>query len=234
MASLLIAALGASVALWASAEDDMLVGRTAEGQLKIEIDFAQPLPLPASVYPGIGGYATGDLGLHSTILDEATNDFFQLSSSADLRFILLAKDPGMEVWNDTGSGYLGIGEYFYIGSAAFDTHPIWNLLGGIPGTAYSLTLRLHDLNGIYQDSAPLILRFTLAIAPVELALSQTASNEVTLAWSTNAAGWALESAAAVTPVAWTPVTHAVGIVGTNFSLNLNMAGPQQYFRLRRQ
>jgi hypothetical protein len=234
IACLLIGALGASVAGWASAEDDMLVGRTAAGQLKIETDFAQPLPLPASVYPGISGYATGELGLHSTILDEPTNDFFQLSSSADLRFILLSKDPGMEVWNYTGSGYLGIGESFYIGPPAFDTHPIWNLLGGIPGIAYSLTLRLHDLNGIYQDSAPLILRFTLAITPVALTLSQTASNEITLAWSTNATGWTPESTPAVTPAAWSPVTNAVDIVGTNFSLNLNTAGAQQYFRLRKQ
>jgi hypothetical protein len=140
----------------------------------------------------------------------------------------------MEVWNDTGSGYLGIGESFYIGPAPFDTHPIWNLLGGSPGTAYSLTLRLHDLNGVYPDSAPVILRFTQAITSVALALRQTASDEVTLSWSTNAAAWALESAAAVTPVAWNPVTNGVGLVGTNFSLNLNMAGAQQYFRLRKQ
>jgi hypothetical protein len=79
-----------------------------------------------------------------------------------------------------------------------------------------------------------ILRFTQAITSVPLALRQTASNEVTLSWSTNAAGWALESAAAVTPAAWNPVTNGVGVVGANFSLNLNMAGAQQYFRLHKQ
>jgi hypothetical protein len=231
---LLIAALGALVALRASAEEEILAGRTAAGQLKVEVGFAQPLALSASVYPGITGYATGDVGLHSTIFNDPANDFFQLSTSADFRFILLAKDPGMEVWNDTGSRYLGIGESFYIGPAPFDTHPIWNLLGGSPGTAYSLTLRLHDLNGVYPDSAPVILRFTQAITSVPLALRQTASNEVTLSWSTNAAGWALESAAAVTPAAWNPVTNGVGVVGANFSLNLNMAGAQQYFRLHKQ
>jgi hypothetical protein len=230
----LVVALGAAVVLRVSAEDEMLVGRTAAGQLKIEIGFAQPLPLSASVYPGITGYATGDVGLHSTIFDDPTNDFFQLSTSADFRFILLAKDPGMEVWNDTGSGYMEVGESFYIGPSPFDTHPIWNLVGGSPGTAYSLTLKLHDLNGVYADSEPVVLRFTQAVTRVALALRQTVSNVVTLSWSTNAAGWSLESAEAVTPVAWGPVTNGVSIVGTNFSLNLNMAGAQQYFRLRKQ
>ena len=196
---MLIAALGAAVALRAPAEDEILAGRTAAGQLKVEVGFAQPLPLLVSVYPGITGYATGDVGVHSTIFDDPANDFFQLSPSADSRFILSAKDPGMEVWNDPGSGYLGIGESFYIGPPPFDTHPIWNLPSGSPGTAYSLTLRLHDLNGVYPDSAPVILRFTQAITPVALALRQTASNELTLSWPTNAAGWVLESAAAVTP-----------------------------------
>ncbi len=139
----------------------------------------------------------------------------------------------MEVWNDTGSGYMGIGESYYIGVSPFDNHPIWDLVGGSPGIAYSLTLRFHDLSGIYPDSAPLILSFTQAITPVALALRQAASNELTLSWPTNASGWALESTAAVTPAAWNPVTNGVGIVGTNFSLSLNMAEAQQYFRLRK-
>ena len=146
----------------------------------------------------------------------------------------MAKDPGMEVWNDTGSGFMGIGESYFIGPPPFDNHPIWNLLGGSPGSAYSLTLRFHDSNGVYPDSAPVILSFTPAIIQVPLALRQTAPNEVTLSWSTNAAGWRLESSAAASPAAWNPVTNAFGLVGSNFSLSLDMAGAQQYFRLRKQ
>jgi hypothetical protein len=216
------------------AEEEIDVGRTALGEVKVEVDITQPLPLSASVYLGITGYATGDVGLHSIFFDDPVNDFFQLSTAADFRLILLAKDPGMEVWNDTGSGYMGIGESFYVGPPLFDTHPIWNLLGGSPGTEYSLTLKLHDLNGIYPDSAPVILRFTQAIAPVALALKHTAPNEVTLSWPTNAAGWALESATAATPAAWNPVTNDVSVVGTNFSVGLNMSGEQQYFRLQKK
>lgn len=226
--------LGTLVSLRASAqEEEIHLGRTAAGQLKVEVKFTQPLPLPLSVYPGITGYATANVGLHSIIFDDPTNDFFQPLTSADLRFILVAKDPGMEVWNDTGSGYMGIGESYFIGPPPFDNHPVWNLPGGSPGTTYSLTLRFHDVNGVYPDSAPVILRFTQAIAAVALALRQSASNELTLSWSTNAAGWALESAAAMIPAAWNPVTNTVGIVGTNFYLSLTTIGAQQYFRLRK-
>jgi hypothetical protein len=230
---LLIAALGAWGTLWASAqEEEIHLGRTAAGQLKIQVEFTQPLPLPLSVYPGITGYATANVGLHSTVFDDPTNDFSQPSTSADFQFILVAKDPGMEVWNDTGSGYMRTGESYFIGPPPFDNHPVWNLPGSSPGIVYSLTLRFHDSNAVYPDSAPVILRFTPAIITVPLILRQTASNEVTISWSTNAPGGTLEAAAAVAPAAWNPVTNAVGLVGTNFSVNLTTAGAQQYFRLR--
>src|SRR5947208_1797594 len=95
-------------------ESEVHVGRTAVGQLKIHVEFTQPLELPASIFPGISGYATGLVGFHSTELDEPAEDFFQLSTASDFRFILLAKTPGMEVWNDHGSGYMTVGESFFV------------------------------------------------------------------------------------------------------------------------
>src|SRR5947209_7504326 len=81
----------------ATAEEEITIGRSAAGQLKVDIDFAQPLELPVSAFSGFGiyGYATGEVGLHSAAQDEPTNDFFQLSTAGYFRFILLAKDPGM-------------------------------------------------------------------------------------------------------------------------------------------
>jgi len=52
------------------------------------------------------------------------------------------------------------GESFYVGVAPFNTHPVWNLLGGRPGDWFSLTLRFRDLNGVYSDSGPFVLSFT--------------------------------------------------------------------------
>src|SRR5690348_14644712 len=95
-----LALTAAVIATSARGEDEIVVGRSAANQLKVEIGFDQPLALPASVFPGISGYATGELGLHSNILNDTNNDFLPLSTAADFRFILVAKDPGMEVWND--------------------------------------------------------------------------------------------------------------------------------------
>jgi hypothetical protein len=185
-----VVALGVSQT---SAEEEILVGRSAAGQLKVDVGFTQPLGLAASIFPGISGYATGELGIHSTILDDQTNDFFQLSTAADFRFILLAKDPGAEVWNDRGSGYMGIRELFFVGQAPFDTHPIWNIVNGTPGNVYSLTLKLHDLNGVYSDSAPFILSFTplqvlSGSGPYRINIMTVDLLHATLAWSTNANG----------------------------------------------
>jgi hypothetical protein len=231
-----VVALGVSQAL---AEEEILVGRSVAGQLKVDVDFLQPFQLEASVFPGISGYATGELGVHSTILDDPTNDFFQLSTAANFRFVLLAKDPGMEVWNDTGSGYMGISDTFFIGPAPFDTHPIWNIVIGTPGNAYSLTLKLRDLNGVYPDSAPFVLSFTpIQVLPgygsYQIKIIQVDSLHTTLSWTTNAVGWELQSAASVAAANWDTVTNVPGIAGTNFSLSITTADTQQFFRLHKQ
>jgi hypothetical protein len=234
IACLILATVVGLRELPASAEEEILAGRSAAGQLKVNIDFIQPLVLEASVFPGISGYATGELGFHSTILDDAANDFFQLSTAADFRFILLAKDPGMEVWNDTGSGYMNTNDVFFIGPAPFDTHPIWNIVNGTPGNSYSLTLKLHDMNGVYPDSGPFVLSFTPAKILYRINLKKTDSVHASLLWTTNAAGWNLESAVSLTMPDWAAVTNSPVIAGTNYSLNIPMLETQQFFRLHKQ
>ena len=231
---LLVTACVASIASRARAEDEVITGRSAAGELKVDIGFTQPLELPASVFPGITGYATGEVGFHSTILDDVTNDFYQLSSAADFRFILVAKDSGMEVWNDTGSGYMGIGETFFIGPPPFDTHPVWNIVTGTPGGVYSLTLKLHDVNGVYADSAPFALSFTPLVVSYVLHISQTDPLHAVLFWPTNAVNWALESAASVGGTNWISITNAPVISGTNYVLNVDLAASQQFYRLHKQ
>src|SRR5689334_5111755 len=206
----------------ARAEEEIIVGRSAAGQIKVDVGFTPPLELPVSVFPGISGYATGELGVHSILLDDPGHDFFQLSTAADFRFLLLAKDPGMEVWNDTGSGYMGVGETFFIGPAPFDTHPIWNLVTWLPARPYSLTLMVRDLNGVYSDSAPFVLSFTPvpAAGPYSIGISLDDPQQATLLWTTNAVGWELESAAAVETTDWVGITNVPVIAGANFSLSI--------------
>jgi hypothetical protein len=225
-----------TIALPACGEEDMLFGHNAAGQLQVRIEFEQPLELPVSVFPGVSGFATGEMGLHSTILDEPTNDFFQLSSAADFRFILLSKDPGMEVWNDHGSAFMTNGESFFIGPAPFDTHPVWNLVTWTPGPSYLLTLKIIDLNGIYTDSQPFTLSFTAAPSegPYKLVISG-GSTGARLTWSTNAVGWVLESSGQIEATnSWSLVTNTAAITDTNYSLELPVIANQQFFRLHVQ
>lgn len=215
-------------------EAEIHVGHTAAGQIKAHVEFPQPVELEPSIYPGVSGYATGLMGMHSIDLDEPDEDIFQLSATADLRFILLAKDPGMEVWNDSGSGYLGVGGTFFVGPPAFDVHPLWNLVTNTPGVAYSLTLKMHDVNGVYTDSEPFTISFTAQITRHQLNIARTGSQHATLSWTTNAVGWTLESAASMAAAGWDLVTNAPAITGTNFSLTIPTDGPVRFFRLRQQ
>ena len=219
------------------AEEEINIGRTAAGELKVDIAFTPPLELEVSIFPGISGYATGLMGLHSVFFDDPDNDLYQLSPAADLRFILLAKDPGMEVWNDTGSGYLGIGQSFLVGSAPFDTHPIWNIVTGTAGNVYSLTLKLHDVNGVYPDSAPFVLSFTPQVLPgsgsYQINLTLVDPLHATLWWTTNAVGWELQSAGSVAAAGWDAVTNVPDIASTNFSLGITLDDSQKFFRLHK-
>jgi hypothetical protein len=225
-------ALEASQAL-AHDEEVIVVGRSAAAELKVDSDFAQPVELPVSIFPGISGYATGELAFHSTVLDDPTNDFFQLSTATDFRFVLLAKDAGMEVWNDTGTGFMGTNDTYFMGPAPFDNHPVWNLVTGTPGHGYSLTLKLRDLNGVYPDSAPFVLSFTPVQIRYPISIAPIDSHRATLLWSTNAVSWELQSAGSVTATNWVTVTNMPGTVGTNFALNIVSAAAQQFFRLRK-
>jgi hypothetical protein len=223
------ALIAAMMALAANGEEEILVGRNAINQLVVQVGFVEPMALPLSVFPGISGYATGELGLHSNILNDTNNDFFPPSTAADFRFILVAKDPGMEVWNDTGSGYMAVGEMYYVGQPPFDTHPVWNLVAGTSGNTYSLTLKMRDLNGIYPDSAPFTLSFTAV--PYEITILQGDPAHVSLLWATNVHDWNLETASAPDATNWLVITNTPAIVGSNYSLSMATADSQQFFRL---
>jgi hypothetical protein len=213
------------------AEDELDVGRTASGQLKIQPGFTPPLVLPVSIFPGISGYATGAVGFHSVFFDDAANDFFQLSTDADFRLILVAKDPGIEIWNDHGSGYMAVGDSFYVGPAPFDTHPIWNIVSGTPSHSYAITLKFHDLTGIYPDSTPFAVSFTPVQIYYPVTITGSDTLHATLSWPTNAAGWELQNTAGLTATNWQTITNLPVVSGTNFSLDVVMTNAQQFFRL---
>lgn len=212
-------------------EQVIVVGRNAAGALVVDSDFDQPVELPTSIFPGIPGYATGELAFHSLLADDPANDMFQLSPAADFRFVLLGKDPGIEVWNDTGSGFMRTNEVFIVGPAPFDAHPIWNIVEPAPATQLALTLQVRDANGVYPDSEPFGVRFIAARPPPRLAIEPVDALHFALRWPTNFSGWKLQCAGAVGATHWTSVTNLPAVVGTDFSLPISPVEPQQFFRL---
>jgi len=223
---------GLSPAL-AHEEQVLSVGRNAAGEVIVDSDFPQPVELPVSIFPGIPGFATGELAFHSTILDEPDEDFFQLSTAANFQFVLLAKDPGVEVWNDNASAFMAVNETHSIGAPIFDTHPIWNIVNGVPGNSYSLTLKLQDLNGVYPDSEPFVLSFTPVETRPWITFQKTGAQSATLSWPTNAVGWELQSSSTAAAASWDTITNAAAISGTNYSLSLATTNTQQFYRLRK-
>ena len=156
---LLGAALSMSLGSISLAHDELVVGRSASGKLKVEIAFPQPIVLPVAPV-GFVGYAAGDPGYSSIFADEPLEDLFLLSPNSNIRFILVEKDPGIEVFNDTGSAFMPIGGSFFLGSPFFDSHPFWNIVSGSPGNSYTLTMKVHDTTSIYLDSDPYNVTFT--------------------------------------------------------------------------
>ena len=60
------------------------------------------------------------------------------------------------------------------------------------------------------------------------------NTRVRVSWSTNAAGYMLEYAAALHALTWIPATNAPDIIGQDFVISFNASSRQQFFRLRKQ
>jgi hypothetical protein len=207
-----LATLSSPLRAWA--EEEMLLGRTSAGGLKVRVEF-NVLGLPVSPFPNVSGYATGEVGFHSTILDDPADDFYQPSPAPDFRFILLQKDAGVEVWNDHGSAFMTNGESFYIGSPPFDTHPVWNIVSGTAGNTYSVILFVRDVNGIYSDSAPFTVSFT-PVAPAVLSIQSNSNATVTVSFTgTPGLDYVVQVASALGPnTQWTSIsTNNAGDTG---------------------
>jgi len=212
-------------------EEAIEIGRTSAGQLKVASVFDPPVALPRSPFPGVNGQATGAIGIHSVILDDPGEDLYQISPAADSRFILVAKQPGMEVWDDHGSGFMTVGQSFFIGAAPFDTHPVWNITAPTNSTVYTLTLKIHDVNGIYQDSDPFILAFT-PIAPAQLSIEEDGDSVTIWYQGTPEADYGLQAATTLGVGGnWTSVaTNHSESDGSGLFVQPKGGEPQRYFR----
>ncbi len=160
------AVIGSAVGVAAAhPESELTVGRTAENVLVRTEDAADAMHIEESVFPGINGYASGLIGFHSAELDDPTNGTFALSDSCDLEAILVSIDPGFQILND--EHIMQPGDAIHLGIPFFDVHPIFNIYAGAPGDVFYVTLRFHDLQGIYADSEPVTFAFTPEYCPAD-------------------------------------------------------------------
>ena len=167
VAGIVLAAAALIVAVSATPADAhevvLLVGRSAAGQIKIDADLHHPIGLDPSIFPGIPGYAFGEPAFHSTIVDDAANDFFQPSTATNFQFVILSADPGIGIY--TPSGFIPFNTPVSLGSPVFDFHPVWHIPAGPIGASYNLTLKIQDTTGTYTDSAPLTVPFQAVPEP---------------------------------------------------------------------
>lgn len=134
--------------------------------------------------------------------------------------------------------------------AAVEVMPLLNGEDGVPNpypydvTGYygqDFAFNTPELSGfdaykitLYVDYALMALTVVDAsIPPPELGIVQTGETAFELSWSTNALDYRLESAATPAAATWNLVTNTSVIAGDLCKVQLEAAGPQRFFRLRK-
>lgn len=135
----------------------VLIGRSSSGQLRVVYRVPMPVGLPPSPFPGIKGFADFEPGFASVEVEEPENDLYFLNPGADIHFVLVGMDAGVQIVTD----HVWIpGEDFQFGMPFFDDHLVFNIPEGMIGEEFGLQFRLYDASGIYPDSAVYTLTFT--------------------------------------------------------------------------
>ncbi len=157
--------------------DDIIVGRSAAGQLKIEFDFKQALPLePASGI--INGWALDEPGFLSLKEDEPGEDLFRLEPGADLHLEIVRLEPALKVHTPGFANVLTMpGDRWNIpGGHEFDEHPTWHIDSDDPGfnpnqELWAGSFKLIDTGTTaYGESAVFTARFEPVPEPTSIVL----------------------------------------------------------------
>lgn len=139
---------------------ELQVGRSESNRIIMHIVGGQPFDLEESPFEGFDGFAASDPGFVALPVDVPADGIFALPETSNLEFELLAADAHIQVWNDTGTAPMVVGERFSMGMPLFHIHPIWHSPDGIPDEAYSLQVRLHDISGQLASSDAYSLLFS--------------------------------------------------------------------------
>jgi hypothetical protein len=93
---------------------------------------------------------------------------------------------------------------------------------------------LYDFSSQTFDNFTIEVPTTNALGPVALSITNSGTNQATLAWSTNANGYFLESTPSLIGPVWTPLTNRPNISGAEFTVPVTVTNAQSFFRLSLQ
>lgn len=170
-----------AVVTYASEEDDIVVGRTAAGQLAAEFDSAELFPLPVVTFIPGNGFGLDDPGFFALDTDEPAEDLFTLDPAAQIRIELLSKAPDLQVLNATLFTTLlaNPGDQWAMPDGnIFDEHPFWFVNDpdfSELGQTFDFTFKLVDASGTYADSIPITAQLVAVPEPHSLMLLSVAA-----------------------------------------------------------
>lgn len=148
-------------------EGDFFVGRSGAGQLAVEFDFSETLPLEF-VNGLLNGCAFDEPGIASLDVDEPDEDFFQLSANSNIVFEVVSVSAGFKAYTPGFVDTLdSVGEQWVIGPPAFDSHLVFHIDSTEPGynpaAIYTMSFKLIDTGATsYSESEVYTLQFQCA------------------------------------------------------------------------
>jgi len=156
--------------LYAQHAGDIIVGRSATGQLKVETpDLSQVFPLGPVNGPFLFGCAGDEPGFDHLVTDEPGEDFFILNIGAEIRLECLNIEPAFKVWaGGLGSFIDAPGDRIQLGDHEIHEHVTWHIdsqeSGFVPSQAsWQAAFRLVDTGSTgYSESEAFTLSFQCA------------------------------------------------------------------------
>jgi len=162
---------------------DILVGRTAAGQLAIEADLDEAILLePVSGL--LRGWTGAEPGYDTLQADEPEEDLFQLAAGANIFLEIIEVDEGLKFWAAAFAALADeAGERVPLGGSSLHTHTTFHIDSDVVGTGFlgtlAATLRLVDTGSTgYADSEPFVMTFTNIPEPGSALLALAASGFV--------------------------------------------------------
>lgn len=160
-----VIALAAAALAPAALGHGILVAQSGSGQLKLLFEEPMPFEMEPTFIPGFPGFINVHAGFSPVLGPEPDLDAFPPSETSDIEFVLVAIDPGFQVWNDTGSAPMLPGQAFHCGVPYFMTHPLWQAPGGLRSREYAAQVFMRDRTAQHADSAVYTLIFATPRCP---------------------------------------------------------------------